>query len=117
MELLNKNEAEILDIVTPIAKSMIEAWSTDDYDTFIGYFEEQKKEALTQEDFTIQRSWVSTELGAYSLNRIESIHKNPGNIVFIWKVSFTNRNELGLGIYRFKEINGEVCVSSCIYFH
>jgi len=117
MELLNKSESEILETVTPIARSMAEAWSNDDYDKFISYFEEQKKAALDHEAFREQRSWVAEELGTYSLNRLDTIHKNPGNIVIIWKVDFANRDEPGLGIYRFKEVNGKLLVSSCIYFH
>lgn len=116
MELLSKTESEILDVVTPIAKSMIEAWSNDDYETFIEYFEEHKQKSLSLEDFTTQRSWVASELGAYSLNKFENLHKNPSNVVIIWKIGFDKRNELGLGIYRFKEINGEILVSSCICF-
>ena len=117
MELLNKSESEIIEILTPIAKNMAKAWSNDDYHTFIAFFEKDKKGLLTEEDFKTQRSWVAEELGAYSINKIESIHKNPGNVVITWKVDFANRGELGLGIYRFKEINNEIVVSSCIYFH
>ena len=117
MELLNKTESELLEIVTPIAQSMAKAWSSDNYENFIEYFEAHKKEALDLESFTTQRSWVSEELGSYTLSDIESIHKNPGNIIVIWKVNFSNRDEQGLGIYRFKDINGTIQVSSCIYFH
>jgi len=117
MELLNKTDSEVLDILTPIAKSMCSAWSNDDYKTFTSYMEEDKKKTLTEDNFKTQRSWVADELGKYSINKIESIHRNPGNIVITWKISFANRNELGLGIYRFKEINNEIKVSSCIFFH
>ena len=115
--LLNIPESEIIEIVTPIAKSIAEAWSNDNYHTFIGYFEKDKKGLLTEDDFKTQRSWVAEELGAYSINKIESIHKNPSNVVITWKVNFANRDELGLAIYRFKEIDNEIIVSSCIYFH
>ncbi|MCW8934704.1 MAG: hypothetical protein OQK98_08265 [Gammaproteobacteria bacterium] len=117
MELLKKNELEIVDIVTPIAKSMADAWSNDDYQSFIGYFEDSKKSLLTEDDFKTQRSWVADELGSYSIHKIQTIHKNPDNLVITWKVSFSNRRELGLGIYRFKEKYNEIVVSSCIYFH
>lgn len=117
MELLNKPESDIIEIVTPIAKRMAEAWSSDDYHTFIGFFEKDKKGLLTEDDFKIQRSWVADELGTYSICKIDLIHKNPGNLVVTWKVSFANRSEPGLGIYRFKEIDDEIIVSSCIYFH
>lgn len=117
MELLNKTEAKIIEIVTPIARSMAEAWSNDNYKSFTAYFEKDKKGLLTEEDFKTQRSWVAEEPGSYTINKIESIHINPGNVIIIWKVSFANRSELGLGIYRFKEINNETVVSSCIYFH
>jgi len=117
MELLNKSESEILEAVTPITKSMADAWSNDDYEKFISYFEVEKKAALNHEAFTKQRSWVAEELGTYSLNRLDTIHINPSNIVITWKVDFANRDEPGLGIYRFKEVNGKLLVSSCIYFH
>ena len=117
MELLNKTEPEVIKILTPIANNMAEAWSNDDYLTFSQYFEKEKKGILTEQDFKTQRSWVAEELGVYSINKIESIHINPSNVVITWKVSFSNRNELGFGIYRFKEINNEIVVSSCIYFH
>ena len=117
MELLNKSESEIIKIVTPMAKGMAEAWSNDDYLEFIGFFDNDKKGLLTEEDFKTQRAWVAEELGIYSINKIESIHKNPGNMIIIWKVSFSHRSELGLGIYRFKEVNNKIVVSSCIYFH
>ena len=117
MELLNKTESEIVEIVTPIAKSMAEAWSNDDYKSFTVYFEKDKKGILTEDDFKTQRSWVAEELGSYTINEIESIHQNPTNVVITWKVSFSNRSELGLGIYRFKEINNEINVTSCIYFN
>jgi len=117
MELLNKSETEMIEILTPIAKDMAEAWSNDDYHTFITFFEKDKKGLLTEEDFKTQRSWVAEELGAYSIDKIELIHKNPGNVIITWKVSFSNRSEPGLGIYRFKEINNEIIVQSCIYFH
>ena len=117
MELLNKSDSEILEAVTPIAKSMAEAWSNDDYDKFISYFEDEKKTALDHEAFTKQRSWVAEELGTYSLDVLDTIHKNPSNIIITWKIDFANRDEAGLGIYRFKEVNGKIVVSSCIYFH
>jgi len=114
MELLNKTESEILDILTPIAKSMIEAWSNDDYDNFIKYFIEQHRNSLDLDTFKTQRSWIS-ELGDYSLNKLVELHKNPSNIVIIWKIAFANRSELGIGVYRFKEENNQVMVQSCIY--
>lgn len=117
MDLLNKTDSELLDFVTPIAKSMASAWSSDDYDNFIKYFESQKKSTLDLESFTTQRSWVAEELGCYILDALCTIHKNPTNIIVIWEVKFANRDEPGLGIYRFKDIAGEVKVSSCIYFH
>lgn len=117
MDLLRKTESELLDIVTPIAEHMASAWSSDDYADFIRYFEEQKKDALDLEAFTTQRSWVAEELGTYKLGKFESMHTNPDNIVVIWKVNFANRNEPGLAIYRFKDVDGQVKVSSCIYFH
>lgn len=115
MELLNKSESEILDIVTPIAKNMIEAWSNDDYDNFIKYFTDPQKESLDLEKFSIQRSWIK-DLGTYSLNEIVTVHKNPDNIVVIWKIGFANRSELGIGVYRFREIKNQILVQSCIYF-
>jgi len=74
MELLNKSESEIIEIVTPITISMAKAWSNDEYHTFIGFFEKDKKGLLTEADFKTQRSWVADELGSYSINKIESIH-------------------------------------------
>jgi len=115
MELLNKSDSEILDIVTPIAKIMIEAWSNDDYDNFIKYFIEQNRKSLDLESFQTQRSWIS-ELGDYSLNKLVTLHKNPSNIVIVWKIAFANRSELGIGVYRFKEENNQVKTQSCIYF-
>ena len=117
MELLNKSESDIIEIVTPIAKIMAAAWSSDDYHKFIGFFEKDKKGLLTESDFKTQRSWVAEELGIYSINTIDSIHKNPCNVVITWKINFTNRSEPGLGIYRFKGKDGKIIVSSCIYFH
>ena len=117
MDLLHKTEAVIIELVTPIAKSMAKAWSIYDYTSFTAYFEKDKKDSLTEDAFKTQRSWVAEELGAYSLDKIESIHFNPGNLVITWKIAFTNRSELDLAIYRFKEINNEIVVSSCIYFH
>lgn len=35
------------------------------------------------------------------------MHLTPGNLVITWEVGFANRSELGLGIYRFKEVNNE----------
>ena len=115
MELLNKTESEILDIVTPIANNMIEAWSNDDYENFIKYFIEQHRNSLDLETFSTQRSWVS-DLGTYTLNKLVTVHINPDNIVIIWKIGFANRSELGIGVYRFKEENNQTMVQSCIYF-
>ena len=117
MELLRKTDSEIIEILTPIAISMAEAWSNDDYHAFTKYFEKDKKGILTKEDFNTQRSWVAEELGTYSIREIELIHKNPSNVVVTWKIGFANRSELGLGIYHFKEVNNKTVVSSCIYFH
>lgn len=114
MELLNKSESEseILDIVTPIAKDMIEAWSNDDYDNFIKYFYQN---SLDLEEFTTQRSWISY-LGAYTLDKLVTVHRNPDNIVIIWKIKFANRKELGIGVYRFREENDLIKVHGCVYF-
>ncbi|MDH5395046.1 MAG: hypothetical protein OEW97_02130 [Gammaproteobacteria bacterium] len=111
MELLNKTETEIIDTITPIAKNMIDAWSKDDYDSFINYFHEN---SLSHEDFKTQRSWVHY-LGAYSLDKLVEIHKNPDNLVIIWKIKFANREELGIGIYRFIEENKQIKSKGCIY--
>ena len=117
MELLHKTKSEIIELVTPIAKSMAKAWSNDDYTSFTAYFEKDKKGSLTEDDFKTQRSWVAEELGAYSIYKFESLHINPSNLVITWKLAFANRSELGIAIYRFKEISNEIVVSSCIYFH
>ncbi|MDH5217308.1 MAG: hypothetical protein OEX19_06420 [Gammaproteobacteria bacterium] len=111
MELLNKTETEIIDIVTPIAKNMIEAWSKDDYDDFINYFHEN---SLSNEDFKTQRSWVQY-LGVYSLDKLVELHKNPDNLVVIWKIKFANRKEPGIGLYRFIEENNQIKSKGCIY--
>ncbi len=82
--------------------------------------EDPRLKILEDTMYSIEKTYgkgAIMKLGDGVINKIESIHKNPSNVVITWKVSFANRSELGLSIYRFKEINNEINVTSCIYFH
>ena len=44
-----------------------------------------------------------------------ALHRNPENVIVIWKVDFEKRKEPGLLMYEFEEHEGKVLISGCTY--
>ena len=112
MEILKLSDEGIVNVVTPIALQMEEAWNNNNYDKFLEHVSLESRNKIDHASFISQRDEAIPELGKNTLKEIVTLHKNPDNVIVIWKVKFEKREETGLRIMFFKENNGRVVVDS-----
>ena len=53
--------------------------------------------------------------GKHTITEFVALHRNPENIIVLWKVSFENRKEPGLLMYRFIEKEEKILIEGCTY--
>ena len=111
MHLSSLPDNEIIDVLLPLAESMEEGWNQKNYDLFINNATEEAKTSFTISHFNkeIERSY--DKLGKHTIQDVAMLHKNPDNIIVIWKVKYEKRNEPGLLIYHFEERNNKIVIS------
>ena len=107
----NLPDNELIDTLLPLAESMEEGWNQKNYDMFINNAAAEAKEAFTISHFNkeIERSY--DKLGKHTIQNVVMLHKNPDNIIVIWKVKYEKRKEPGLLIYHFEERNNKIVIS------
>ena len=98
-----------------MATNLESGWNENDYNKFSHDLSQDMKEGVTISEFNSQRDDAYSNLGNHLLSELVTIHKNPDNIMAIWKIKFEKRNEPGLGIYRFKEINNKLLIVGAMF--
>ena len=115
MRLTELKDSEILDIVKPLAVHTEESWNAKDYDSFCRYIREDPEHEFTEENFNNQVKENYDTYGKHTIAELVTLHRNPDNIIIIWKVEFDKRKEPGLLTYKFKEKDNEVLIEMCTY--
>lgn len=116
MESTGLTDKEILDIVLPLANHTENSWNEKNYSEFIRYFiEEDPSEHFHEEEFNRQIEESYEEYGKHTIADLVTIHRNPDNVIVIWKLDLENRIEPGLLIYGFKNRDGQVLIEGCSY--
>ena len=108
MQQLTLTDNEILNIVKPIAENMENGWNENNYFKFSRDQTSDMKIAIDLTEFEKQRNESYPELGNHKLIDLVALHKNPDNLIVIWKMEFAKRKEPGLCIYYFKERNKKI---------
>jgi len=116
MKFIDHTEKEILDIVEPLAEHTENAWNQKNYDGFCRYFlEESPEQRFPEEEFNKQIEESYDTYGSHTISEFVALHRNPENVIVIWKVDFEKRKEPGLLMYEFEEHEGKVLISGCSY--
>jgi hypothetical protein len=115
MKFTELSDSEILDIVKPLADHTEGSWNQKDYDSFCRYLFEDPEHKFTEENFNKQIDENYDTYGNHTVTEFVTLHRNPDNIIIIWKVDFEKRNEPGLLMYKFKEHNNQVLIEGCTY--
>ena len=115
MKLLNKSDEEILNVLTPLAINMENGWNENNYDKFSLNMTDDFRNQVDLKEFDKQRNATYPKLGSHELSNLVELHKNPDNIIIIWKMKYDKRNELGLVVYYFKEINDKIVIIGSMF--
>jgi len=116
MKILELSDKEIIDIVQPLAEHTENSWNQKDYDGFCRYFlEESPEHKFPEEEFNRQISESYNVYGHHTIGDLVALHRNPENLIVMWKVNFEKRDEPGLLIYGFAEHEGNVFIEGCSY--
>ncbi|MFT5422183.1 MAG: hypothetical protein ACI9D5_002951 [Candidatus Endobugula sp.] len=125
MIFLNIDDEKIINIVKPLAEHTEESWNQKNYHGFCLYFlEDDPETTFTEEKFNHQIEENYDVFGKHTIADLVVIHRNPDNVMVIWKVNFENRVEPGLltsrvleprpgSMYGFTEYEGEVLIHGC----
>ena len=111
MKFSELNDKELLQAVKPLAEHTEAAWNNKSYGDFCHYLSEQ----FPEEEFNRQLEDSYDELGAHTLKDLVAIHRNPENVIAIWKVDFEKRKDQGLLMYCFIEVEGKPLIAGCTY--
>ena len=112
MELLNKTDKEIIEIISPLINNMESAWDNNDHSSFIENFSTDMREAATEEDFNEQRSHLFPLYGKSTRIEPALIHKNKNSINIIWKKHCEKLENPVLLICTFEEEHNNIVISS-----
>lgn len=116
MKYASLSDAEILKIIKPLAEHTEGSWNRKDYDEFCKYLlTESPDKRLPEEEFNRQIEESYDTYGIHMISELVAIHRNPDNVIVIWKVNFEKREEPGLLIYGFKEHQGRILIEGCSY--
>lgn len=116
MKLSEISDKEILEIVKPLAEHTENSWNIKDYRGFCRYlYIENTDRDFTENDFNRQIDESYDEFGYHTIADLVAIHRNPDNVIVLWKVRFQNRPNPGLLMYEFKEYEGRVLIPACSY--
>jgi hypothetical protein len=112
MSIFNLSEEDFLSVVTPIAESMQVGWDEDSYEKFSEYFSESMKEYVDIENYSKQRKVIFSDLGKHKKMELLATHKNPNEIIVMWRLYCSNREAPALTTYFFQEKNGKVVIEA-----
>ncbi len=111
MKLVKLDDKELLHVVNPLAEHTENAWNTKSFQDFCYFLSSE----FPEEEFNRQLKESYDEFGIHTISDLVAIHRNPENVIVIWRVDFEKRNESGLLIYCFIESEGKVLISGCTY--
>lgn len=77
---------------------------------FCRYLLEDLEHKITEKKFNEQINKNYNTFGKHSITGFVALHRNPENVIIIWKVGFEKRQESGLLMYRFKEYDSKMLV-------
>ncbi len=106
---------KVLEIVTPMAKSMEQAWDDNDYDTFVSGWSDETRKKFAKEEFDRQRNILFPRLGAYTTLKFLNIHRGPAEIIVQWEIKYLKRQEPLLLIYRLGQKEGKIIFTDCVF--
>lgn len=112
MSIFDLPENEFLSILTPIAESMQVGWDEDNYEQFSEYFSENMKGYVDIENYSKQRKEIFPDLGNHKRMELLATHKNPNEIIVMWRLYCSKRETPALTTYFFKEKNGKVEIAA-----
>ncbi|MFW2373389.1 MAG: hypothetical protein ACN4GM_09745 [Gammaproteobacteria bacterium] len=115
MKLLSNTDNEILNTLIILAENMENGWNENDYVKFSKDQTDEFRKQVDIHEFNKQRNDAYGQLGSHEIIDFVTLHKNPDNIIIIWKMKFEKRDEHGLAIYYFKEINDKAVISGAMF--
>lgn len=115
MELLDQQQSDIINTLLPLAKNMEEGWNSKNYEMFMRDASAGAKNVFTKALFNKELERSYEKLGKHTVGDFVTMHKNPHNIIIIWKLIFEKRSEPGLLIYHFEEIDNNLLISGATY--
>ncbi|MFC3152285.1 hypothetical protein ACFOEK_14715 [Litoribrevibacter euphylliae] len=116
MDITKLNDEELLKIVKPIAEHTENAWNEKSYEGFCKYLlKAAPGQLIPEEVFNHQLENEYDRYGLHTIADLVAIHRNPDNVVVMWKVNFEKRPEPGLLMYCFIQYEDEVLIDGCIY--
>ena len=54
-------------------------------------------------------------LGMHTVKDFVVLHRNPENIVIMWKLGIEKRSEPGLIVYKFQDHNNKIVITGCTF--
>jgi hypothetical protein len=115
MKLNSLDDTELLNLVTPLAAHTENAWNNKNYQDFCIHLSQDAVDIISEDDFNNQLVENFDKYGSHSISEIVAIHRNPENVIVLWKVNFEKRKEPGLLMYRFIESEGNLEIQGCTY--
>jgi hypothetical protein len=116
MKLTALSDNEILDTVKSLAEHTEDSWNKKDYQGFCRFFlSATPEQTFPESEFNRQINENYDTFGKHTISDFVAIHRNPDNVIVIWKVNFESRKEPGLLMYEFKEHDGEILIGGCSY--
>jgi len=116
MNFLELNDKEIVSFVKPLAEHTENSWNQKNYGEFCRYLLDKNPDhEFPEEEFNKQIEESYNTYGNHTISELVALHRNPENVIVIWKVSFEKRQEPGLLMYEFEEKEGNVFISGCSY--
>ena len=116
MDLIKLSDEEILKKVKPLAEHTENAWNQKNYEEFCRFLQAEKPEhTFPEEEFKRQLKESYDIYGFHTMGEFVALHRNPENVIVLWKIHFEKRKEPGLLIYQFKEYEGKILISGCSY--
>lgn len=109
---MNMEDADSSALIYSIVESMHDGWSQDKYDKFSEYFCDSMKEAVNRKNYEEQRKVIFGKLGEHKKIEQVTCHRNPNDLIGIYRVYFELRESPALAIYFFGEEQEKVVIKS-----
>ena len=116
MRIRDLSNEEIIDVVKPLAEHTENSWNSKDYHEFCRYLAGGSNDSeFTEEEFNRQLKESYDVFGCHTIGDLIAIHRNPDNVIVLWKVNFEKRKDPGLLMYEFIERDGQILIPACSY--